>query len=323
MKKISLCVLTNSVIRNGSDTFHWAIYMGLILRNRKNNPQTMGNVQLIVTGKMEENGLATALKNAFPELSFPQAQRLDGFTSVRIRQGLIKTPAGILRQVDKLSNALIAAVDPGRTGKPADMAIAIDDLELENIHQADVVVSYFKDAVEKCVRNRWQKQDRQEKCFQKVRGRCSFHLLVPMAEAYFFGEPDAIRRAGAKKKSMVSGKYLDVEEFLVSNDADYLKASSDKYWAKDQRERHPKCYLQYLCDPSGTEKRKNRYRETHGGVNALKTLNWGMVLRNRGYVKFIRSLFDDISDRFGLSNPYPGNCDPITSNGKNSVLRNA
>jgi len=40
-----------------------------------------GTVTLIVTGKMEEQALATALNRAFSELSF-STKRLDGMTSV-------------------------------------------------------------------------------------------------------------------------------------------------------------------------------------------------------------------------------------------------
>jgi len=285
-------------------------------------------VQLIVTGEMENIALAKALGHGFPALSFLKTQKFDGFTSVTVKENILK-PENVKSNADKLADALIAAVDPGRQGEPADMAIVIEDLELENVHQADVVIKCFRDTVKQCVYERWSNQERQEQCFRKIRERCSFHLFVPMTEAYFFGESDALRRAGAERDSTVSGINMNIEEFLVSDDADYLNAplqSGDwkADWAVDfqKRKQHPKHYLQYLCDPIGVKKRKERYRETHGGVLALETLNWNAVLKNQKYVTFLRSLFDDISDRFNLENPYSGNCHPLTDYAGGTLLRN-
>ncbi len=269
----------------------------------------MSSVQLIVTGKMEEKCLSVALKRAFPHISFPPPQYVDGFTSADVSKTPLFKPSGPFRNIDKIAGALVAAVDPGRCGTPADMAIAVDDLELENLHQPDIVAEYFRQAVIECVKSRWTSQERQKTCFRKVRENCSFHLFVPMTEAYFFGETDALKRAGAERSSMVSGMNMDVEDFRVTNDSDYLKAvKGDFYWAIDtnKRDRHPKHYLQYLCDPECKAEKNERYRETKGGVEALKKLNWNSVLKNSQYVKFLRSLFDDISDRFGFENPYRG-----------------
>ena len=282
-------------------------------------------IQLIVTGKMEEKAFADALKRAFPDISFLRPLHFDGFTSADVSKMPPYRSSGPHRQIDKLANTLLAAVDPGRRGTPADMAIVIDDLELENSHHPEVVAKCFRKAVGECVKNRWPNQQRRQSCFEKVRERCSFHLLVPMAEAYFFGESDALIRAGAIKCSAICGKNADVEAFLVSNDKDYLTvAKGEKYWAIDaeKRKRHPKRYLEYLCDPEGNKPRKNRYRETHGGARALEELDWNPVLHNREHVKFLRSLFEDISDRFALPNPYPGECASVTERIGGTILRN-
>jgi len=278
-----------------------------------------GSIQLIVTGEMEKKALAKALEKAFPTLSF-ETQQLQGFTSADLSNSML-----LNLPIKRIAYELVAAVDPGRKGKPADMAIVIEDLELENVHQADVVIKCFRDAVKECVYERWSNLARQEQCFRKIRERCSFHLFVPMTEAYFFGESDALRRAGAERDSTVSGADMNVEEFFVSDDADYLNAPLKSiYWATDseRRRRHPKDYLQYLCDPIGVKKRKERYRETHGGVRALESLNWNAVLNNQEYVTFLRALFDDISDRFNLENPYSGNCHPLTDYAGGTLLRN-
>jgi hypothetical protein len=287
----------------------------------------IGSVQLIVTGHMEEIALADALKKAFPSLSFSRTIRLDGITSVNF--ALAPHSPAISQLADKLASALVAAVDPGRKGTPEDMAIVIDDLELANLNQPEVVVKYFRNAVIRCVQNRWTNQKRQELCFDRVRERCSFHLFVPMAEAYFFGEvPDALVRAGATLTSTVSGKDMDVENFLVTNDTNYLTApKGTSFWAKNQTDRaqHPKRYLDYLCCPDINTNKKARYRETHGGIKALKTLNWDSVLLgNSPSGAYLRALFDDISWRFNLPNPYPGFCAPITTYKieQDNILRN-
>ncbi len=285
----------------------------------------MNTIKLIVTGEMEKKALAKALKNVFPTISFETKfdEEFSGFTSSNVLQ--LPASSRFQRNIDKFASELVAAVDPGRRGLPADMAIAVDDLELENTNQEKAVVDCFRKAVIRCVENRWPTLKRQEMCFQKVRENCSFHLFVPLTEAYFFGETDALKRAGATRNSMVSGKDMDVEDFRVTNDSDYLNAAKGNfYWAIDRnkRNRHPKHYIQYLCDPEGKAKKSERYRETKGGVNALQSLNWNSVLKNPQYVKFLRSLFDDISDRFGFENLYPGECSSITQFGSGSVLRN-
>ncbi|KHD05746.1 hypothetical protein PN36_22570 [Candidatus Thiomargarita nelsonii] len=121
---------------------------------------------------------------------------------------------------------------------------------------------------------------------------------------------------------------MDVEDFLVTNDTNYLTApKGTSFWAKnpDDRARHPKRYLDYLCCSDVNKNRKARYRETHGGVNALKTLDWDLVFSgNPNHVKYLRSLIDDISWRFNLPNPYLGRCAPVTAykGGKDNILRN-
>ncbi len=285
----------------------------------------MNTIKLIVTGEMEKKALAKALKNVFPTISFETKfdEEFSGFTSSNVLQ--LPASSRFQRNIDKFASELVAAVDPGRRGLPADMAIAVDDLELENTNQEKAVVDCFRKAVIRCIENRWPTPKRQELCFQKVRENCSFHLFVPLTEAYFFGETNALKRAGAKRNSMVSGNNTDVEDFRVTDDSDYLNAAKGKfYWAVDpnKRSRHPKHYLQYLCDPEGKAKKSELYKETKGGVNALQSLDWNSVLKNPQYVKFLRSLFDDISDRFNFENPYPGACSPITRFGSGSVLRN-
>ncbi|MCP4347360.1 MAG: hypothetical protein GY795_17785 [Desulfobacterales bacterium] len=285
------------------------------------------NVQLIITGSMERIALSKALGKAFPEINFLPSEFENGFTSFDI----LNTPYNVKPRsaelpIDKLAKRLVTAVFPGkRRDKPVDMAIAIDDLELENIHQPDAVVNHFRDAVERYINSQIDLV-KQNNSRQIIRERCSFHLFVPMTEAYFFGDPDAIVRAKRLRPSSVSGRITDVEQFQVTNDQVYLTTPEGEiYWANkmDKRAQHPKCYIKYLCDPKGVLGEKNGYRETHNGVSALKDIDWNSVCCNKTHVKFLRSLFDDISKRFNLWNPYAGNCAQATYNdGKGLVLRN-
>jgi hypothetical protein len=306
--------------------------MVLNLRGREIN-MTTGNIQLIVTGEMEEKALPTALSQAFPELSFNlktdiRTRHFNGITSTRMPQHWIpNSPVSKLAYI--LASKLVDAVDPGRNGTPvADMAIVIDDLELANRHQPTIVVQYFRSAVIEYVNTRWSNYQKQQSCFNKVRNNCSFHLFVPMTEAYFFGEPNALIRAGATQKSTVSGKNIDVENFEVTHDTNYLAApKGTSFWAENPQERplHPKRYLDYLCCQDLNKNKKKRYRETYGGVNALKTLDWESVFSgNPSDVKYLRSLFEDISWRFNLPNPYFGECAPVTAykTGRDKILRN-
>jgi hypothetical protein len=60
----------------------------------------------------------------------------------------------------------------------------------------------------------------------------------------------------------------------------------------ENRDKHPKKYLDYLCCPEIDKKmaRKHCYRETKGGVEALKILDWNTVLLSKqNYVKFLRT----------------------------------
>jgi hypothetical protein len=95
----------------------------------------------------------------------------------------------------------------------------------------------------------------------------------------FFGDvPEAPARAGTVLPSTVLGNDMDVEKFEVNNEPAYLNApKGTSFWAKknqNEREKHPKAYLDYLCCSDVNLNRKRRYREIKGGVKALKDINW-------------------------------------------------
>lgn len=149
-----------------------------------------------------------------------------------------------------------------------------------------------------------------------------------MIETYFFGEPAALARAGAKRGSRVDPQVTDLERF-VTDDLEFLarpdNASGEQLppWAKPDRARHPKHYLQYLCDPSGTARRA--YREVRDGGKALESLAWDEVCARANHVRFLRSLILDIADRFvdhDVARRFAGDTHPLTRPGGGTVLRN-
>lgn len=277
----------------------------------------MAHVSLIVTGTLEEAGLASSLGRVFPEATFT-VKKLDSFTSVRARKlGATRTPL----VVDKIAAELAAAVDPGRNGVPADLAIVVEDLEVDNLDQPEVVVEVCRDAVERHVEHVWPSLARREKGRERLKDRASFHLLSPMIEAYFFADPAWLAAAGVTAASqLAAGK--DLEDFVVA-DATYLEAPPrPKSWAVDNRARHPKHYLQFLLDPSIPPATK--YRETQQGAAALACVDWRALVSARvAHVRLVRSMLVDLADGLGMQpGLFPGAAHPATS-GTPTLLRNA
>jgi hypothetical protein len=284
----------------------------------------MKQVVLITTGRCEQLALGASLKRYFPDAEFIAPEPRASFTSTRVRL----TPAPPPRPgapepvVDRLARAMVAMTDPGRNGVPPDLVIAVDDVELVNLDQVDVVTSTLRDAVKRHLDTfAWSSSRRREQAAERVREHCSFHLLCPMVEAYFFGETAALTRAGAQRPSAVNAKAHDVEDF-VTEEAVFLSVPDGaKHWATADRKKHPKRYLQYLVDPEGADAKS--YREAEGGMRALRDLDWPGVLSIEAHTRLARSLFADLADALGVNNPVPGPCHPLTASQRaDRVLRN-
>jgi hypothetical protein len=281
----------------------------------------MTAVQLIVTGELERRSLHRSLGAVFSELQvrFLPPQKMDDFTSTRLGP----YPTGGRPRAAKLAAALVAAVHPGRRSdvKP-DLVIAVEDLELVNGDQPAHVVDYFGHAVRAHVEEFFPALATRERVYQELRERASFHLLAPMVEAYFFGEPAALGRAGANKvPCLFDAKQHDAEHFEVT-DTTYLgQAPKGAPWDVNSKHRHPKHYIQYLCDPQAT--REHVYRETHEGVAALEHLEWRQVLRVQDFTRFARSLLVDLADGLTAApGMFSGELHPLTERKSDGLLRN-
>lgn len=309
----------------------------------------MTTVALIVTGDLEYVALPASLTRVFPSLTFvlhasPPGAPMPGFTSnqLRGREPVLsaRSPDGDLRpsMLARLVDQLILAVHPGRNGKPYDYAILLDDLELANAGQPELVVEHVRHAVPSRIQTQWPSQAKRDQVTELVRERCSFHLLSPMVESYFFCEPAALDRAGriADRPSLVDPSARDVEDFLV-DDPVYekvplpqgtTKRSAPRDWRRspEQRPRHPKKYVQYLADHQLDG--QTDYDETTRGRRALESLDWSRVLRPQTSARMIRSLFADLARigppaRPSLS-PQDDGCSPFTwrPGARDRVLRN-
>ncbi len=284
----------------------------------------MKKVVLITTGRCEQLALAASLKRYFPSATFEVPEVHHSFTSSRVKAAPTPPPGPRRSEtvVEKLASSMVAKTDPGRDGVPPDLVIAVDDVELVNVDQVDVVVAQLRDAVKRHLdRYAWPSARRREQAAQRIREHCSFHLLCPMVEAYFYGEPPALERAGARLPSAVDANAIDLEDF-VTDDAPFLAVPDrEKYWATSDRRKHPKRYIQYLCDPEGAD--PSTYRESDGGAKALRALDWSGTFSTDTRAQLARSLFADLAEALEVDNPFPGTCHPFTSApGPDAVLRN-
>jgi hypothetical protein len=307
-------------------------------------------VALLPTGKMELAGLPPALKSIFPTHDFyaicmrPQDNEpFDGFTSSRVAPD---APNGNL---DKIVEQMAAELVPGRGGDAPHLLIVVDDLEVVNRDQPAAVVAAFRRATVRHVEG-LRLQERNPRLANEVRdallAKASFHLAVPMVEAWLFADPGAPRNAGVPPERLPPSweAARDPEDF-ATQDPVYLaddcsactvwralqppkkQKDHNPFWHnKEHRDVHPKAFLAWLCrDPE--KKSCSRYRETHEGANALRNLDWTAALRNPEHCTYLRAMVEDLADGLGERPAFPldGHASPLTSHRERrdpQVLRN-
>jgi hypothetical protein len=263
----------------------------------------MAVVALIPTGLMEHHALGDALATVFPDHSFvtlPRERHLNGFTSSDVAH--FRTPQAdpVPTNLDELAAELVNAIFPARKGETIHFAYVVEDLELCNQSQPELVLSVFRDAVDKYIRETWPQQS--DDRYAEVRERCSFHLFRPTTEAYFFGDAAALRRAGVSRPHLLPAD-VELENFRTI-DVEYLDLPAGTSDIKDMPDRqfHPKSYLRFLCDPTLTDKRR-KYKETRQGVAALRQLNWSAVLGPPPHCPFLHAFLDELGE--ALNQPLP------------------
>jgi len=96
----------------------------------------MVRIKLIVTGDMEKLALHESLRRVFPgerdgeEVIWEQPRKIHCTTSHPLRED--RRPS---QPMVELARAMLAEVGIGRTGQPADLVVAIDDVELGNLER--------------------------------------------------------------------------------------------------------------------------------------------------------------------------------------------
>ncbi len=262
-------------------------------------------IKLIVTGDMEKGGLCDSLKKHFPTLRNNQTviwdtpRRVDCVTTHRLVLG--KQPS---KPMVELAKAMLSEVVLGKKGKGADLVVVIDDVEIGNLGQEDVVVQHLKNAITSVLAKYSQSvQNRYRILLQQ---NCSFYLFKPMVEAYLFGDRCALTISGVPNTCFPKLIHpTDVEQFETSNQNDkvWLDICQEENQKKQQyqwhHEYHAKHYLEYLTNSN----QKVFYDETTCGKQALQKLNWCNVPKCGTDMPIIYSLFEDLADWFGVSNP--------------------
>jgi hypothetical protein len=282
-------------------------------------------VQLIVTGELERLGLHLSLRRLFAsteaDVEFLPPLKTQDFTSNRVG-ALLPAALATKSLAAKLATSLVSTVHPGRGGTlHADYVVAVDDLELTNADQPAHVLEYLRHALRAHVEAHFPTTATRERIYGELAERGSFHFLAPMVETYFFGEPAALARAKADRApNRFDATTRDVEDFEVEDVAYLAPAPPTAPWNAGPRHRHPKHYVRYLCDPTGSQARA--YRETHEGLEALRVLDWPAVLRNEAHAAFARALIDDLADALNVPSPCPGTGSPLTVRRGEGLLRN-
>ncbi|MBI4815592.1 MAG: hypothetical protein HY791_05020 [Deltaproteobacteria bacterium] len=212
-------------------------------------------MRFVVTGTLERVALPASIGRPFgAHAKFVVAPgEVSSFTSTP----LSNPSRRVLDTIDKFADKLLFEVD---THEDAHV-VGVDDLEFND---PELTVGAVRAAIERRLQYRWRSLVARQRARSRLVERCSFHLLVPMPEAYFFGEPDALKRARADQSpSLFNAETTDVEHFEVE-DPIYLGVPEmtpalapnaevrKRTWAKsvELRRRHPKLYLKFLSSPN-------------------------------------------------------------------------
>jgi len=279
-------------------------------------------VSFLPTGLTEWSGLPTAFARLFPGHRFdvfPTAAEMAshggnypfvGLTSCRLTAADETSPPDAATLLVRRAAKVLMDRDP------PDLLVILDDLELANRDQPERVVRVFRAAIEKHLSS----LDRlQQRTGQRLAERASFHLVAPMIEAWFFGDPAALVNAGVVEKPFLKPD-CSIEEFTTT-DLGYLAATESDcpgWQRKPQKSRrpkwfgvdrvfHPKGYLQWLTgDPA--DRNCTRYRETEHGAAALRSIDWD-ALRGQAGMNFLNALCEDIA--YALDAPYKSPVDVV------------
>lgn len=280
-------------------------------------------VVVLPTGKMELRGLGVALTQRFqpgtPGCTFETVAWIPateepyaGFTS----GSALSTPGPTARAYPALIRLVRKAISLAEDPSVA-LVLIVDDLELENVHQPGVVAETvgFQFAQELWERHQHEPQ-RLSSLREALRHKVSFHLAVPMIEAWLFADPAGPKNAGARAAALPAALAPGRDpEALRLQDPAYLtddgaacvcwqglslkKQSEHRpLWLREgispRRAEHPKAAMSWLC-LDGEERKCSSYKETEGGADALAKLDWSAALACPEHMSFLRALNNDVA----------------------------
>lgn len=181
-------------------------------RRLRGERQTLMRVRLVVTGDLEKAALGPSLERVLraagpTDLTFDPPLLLSGGAMTTSPLPDPENPASRMpTTVRRMARALVTETFIGPSRTLPDLVVGIDDLELGNVHQPqEQVVERFS--------SQGAELPAAERAREALRTRCSFHLLVPLSEAYFFGEQAALARAGVAAGTPVHRIGADIEAF--------------------------------------------------------------------------------------------------------------
>jgi len=238
---------------------------------------------------MERQVLAPSIARAFGRSIEPmESLRAQSITATRLPPfspesvADLRNPFGLIAFATRIIAS--AAFERRRHEARPDLLLVVDDLELVNRDQPHVVVAWLRWALNKVL-----EEERLHEARAWLLHHCSFHLFVPMAEAYFFGDPVALAAAGVSTQRHPRLVGHDLERF-ETDDRDYLAGRPQR-----SARFHPKHYLSFLA---------NGYSETRQGAKALTQLRWEALRPERTCLAFARAMFEDIATALGgVQNP--------------------
>ncbi|MBT9557002.1 MAG: hypothetical protein IV100_13280 [Myxococcales bacterium] len=281
-------------------------------------------VAILPTGRTEWHGLAPALQRLFPSVEFyavPTREEVtsygldypyNGFTSSQLTENaLTKPPESAMALVARAAQTALG----DKHSTAADLVVIVDDVELPNMHQIPRVAGVMRKAVETHL-DAIPNAGVRSRTAAALREKVSFHLAAPMVEAWFFADPNALTLAGVPVgANPVFSASTDPEDFDTS-DASYAAATESacpvwctkrgkkdrpKWLGSQDRRKHPKGYLQWLCI-APAQKSCTSYSESTGGATALGNLDWNAVAtRPAAHFSLLKALIEDLAD--GLSCP--------------------
>ena len=109
----------------------------------------MARIKLIVTGDMEKLALAESLQRLFPserggkQVVWDRPHKINCTTGHRLHED--RDPSSAMHT---LARAMLAEAGIGKRGQPADLIVAIDDVELGNLDREHVIADHVRAALE-------------------------------------------------------------------------------------------------------------------------------------------------------------------------------